>query len=293
MELNGNKIKQKLSKKYECIFCDYCTDRKSNFDSHFNSAKHKNNANGNNGTKIKQILSNNFSCEICSRSYKTKAGLWKHKKTCESNINDAPNSDLNKDDLILQLLKQNQDLQKSLIELSKDKSITNNNNSHNKTFNMQFFLNETCKDALNIKDFINSIQLQVKDLDNTAKEGYVSGISNIIIKELKDLDVNKRPIHCSDLKRETLYIKDNNTWEKENEDKQKIKQAIKEISDKNIKQIPLWLKEHPNFSKYNHPDNDEYMSLLTCCMSGSTKEEQEDNLNKIIKKLSKEVVIEK
>ena len=180
-----------------------------------------------------------------------------------------------------------------MMEVIKTGTHNTNTNSHNKTFNLQFFLNETCKDALNITEFVNSIQLQLEDLENTAKKGYVSGISNIIIKELKDLDINKRPIHCSDLKRETIYIKDNNTWEKENEEKEKMKQVIQEVTNKNVKQIPSWLEGHPKAFDYYHPDNEEYMQLLISCMPGSTKEEQEENVKKIMKNLSKEVVIDK
>ena len=146
---------------------------------------------------------------------------------------------------------------------------------------------------MNITDFVSSIQLQLKDLEDTGKNGFVNSMSNIIIRELKELDVYKRPIHCSDIKRETIYIKDNDAWEKENEEKQKMKKVIKEVTSKNIKQIPVWLEEHPKSLDYNHQDNEEYMNILSSCMLGGSKEEQEDNMNKVIKNLAKEVVIEK
>jgi len=287
---NDSKKLPKSCKEYFCIYCHYKTYKKSSWTKHLSTEKHYKLTND--SIKLQKVAK--YEC-TCGKIYKYDSGYYRHKKVCinkESEIIvSTKNENYIDNDIITMLVKQNTEL----IELLKNgtHNINSNNNNHNKTFNLHFFLNETCKDALNITDFMNNIQLQIKDLDNTAKEGYVNGISNIIIKELKDLDVCKRPIHCSDLKRETLYVKDNNIWEKDNEEKDKMKKVIKEISDKNIKNIPLWLKEHPNFSKYNHPDNDEYMDLLTCCMSGSTKEEQEENLNKIIKKLSKEVVIEK
>ncbi len=282
----ATKKTQKNAIEYICNICDFYSCNKSDYSRHLQTKKHISN-NSATFSNINIAKEKKYKCDNCQKEYINRTGLWRHNKKC---IPIEVKND--KDDLIIQLLQQNQELHKSLIEISKEKSITNITNK-NKTFNLNLFLNETCKDALNLTDFMNTIQLQLNDLENTAKEGYVSGISNIIIKELKNLDVHKRPIHCSDLKRETLYIKDNNAWEKENEEKLKIKQAIKEISNKNIKQIPLWLQNHPNFSKYNHPDNDEYLALISASMSGTTKEEQEDNINKIIKNLSKEVVIEK
>ncbi len=293
---NSTENSQYNNLNYICQTCDFNTCNKNDYNRHILTKKHK----------LKNNDISSFICE-CGKTYKERTGLWKHKKLCtfikEEDEDKENNEKLNicienkpndKDDLIVKLLQQNQDLQKSLIELSsKIQPNITNTNSHNKTFNLQFFLNETCKDALNINDFIDSINLQLNDLENTANEGYVNTISNIILRSLKELDINKRPIHCSDLKRETLYIKDNDIWEKENEEKLKIKKAIKDVSNKNISQIPKWIKEHPHFSECNHKDNDTYLNLIMGSMNGSTKEEQDDNINKIIKNLSKEVTIEK
>ena len=169
----------------------------------------------------------------------------------------------------------------------------NHTNSHNKTFNLQFFLNETCKDAMNIMDFVESIQLQLSDLESVGKLGYVEGISNIITKNLKALDVTQRPVHCTDKKRETIYIKDEDKWEKEDDQKVKLRKAIKKVANKNIKQISEWQKQNPEYNDPDSKQNDKYMKIVLNSMSGSTIEEQKNNINKIIKNVAKEVVIEK
>ena len=173
------------------------------------------------------------------------------------------------------------------------KSNTTINNTTNNTFNLQMFLNVQCKDALNIMDFVNSLELKVKDLENMAKLGYSDGISNIFINGLQDLDIKKRPIHCSDLKRETIYIKDQDTWEKENDERNKLKLAIKTIASKNIKQIPLWQKENPGCLDSSSKKNDQYLKIISNAMSGSTIEETQKNYDKIISKVAREVVIQK
>jgi hypothetical protein len=182
-----------------------------------------------------------------------------------------------------------------MFELAKEgKYITNNvtNNTTN-NFNLNLFLNEKCKDALNLMDFVNSLKLQIKDLEETASLGYSEGISRIFIKGLQELDVYKRPIHCSDLKREILYIKDKNQWEKEDEEKSKLTQAIKHIGNNNIKQIPEWQKENPEYKNPESKKNDQFMKLICNTMSGNSKEEQELNINRVIRNVSKEVVIDK
>jgi hypothetical protein len=186
-----------------------------------------------------------------------------------------------------------------MIEIAKEKSITMNNsnnttnNTTNNKFNLNFFLNEQCKDALNIMDFVNSLTLKLTDLENVGKLGYTEGITKIFINGLKQLDVFKRPIHCSDLKREILYIKDDNTWEKENVEKEKIKKAIKTISHNNIKQIPEWQKEYPQSTDITTKKHDQYMKIVGESMGGFTTEENEKYYNKIIKNVAKEVIIEK
>jgi hypothetical protein len=297
MEIFGNKIKQKISNKYCCYICDYVTDRKSNINNHFNSAKHIKEINGNKIKQIKQFLSNNFECDVCNKIYKTNAGLWKHKKICKQINNTEIKKDeikqeeiTNKDELIMLLVKQNTELMEML--KNGTNNITNYNNSNNKTFNLQFFLNETCKDAMNINDFIDSIKLQVTDLERVGEIGYIDGISNIITKNLKALDVTRRPIHCTDKKREVLYIKDENKWEKEDEQKKKMRKLIKRVSDKNINLISKFKEIHPDCGKSVSKYSDQYNKIIIESMGGigDNNDEKED---KIIKNITKTITIDK
>jgi len=169
-----------------------------------------------------------------------------------------------------------------------------NINSHNKTFNLNVFLNEQCKDAMNITDFVDSLQLQLSDLENVGKLGFVEGISNIIIKNLKALDITKRPIHCSDPKRETVYIKDDNKWEKESEEKQKLRKVIKRVAYKNTKMLPLFRAKHPDCGKSESKYSDQYNKLIVESMGGGGRGGNDvEKENKIIKNIAKQVVIEK
>ena len=194
-------------------------------------------------------------------------------------------------ELMMLLIKENSEMKKMMMEIIKNG--THNTNSHNKTFNLQFFLNEQCKDAINITDFVNSIQLQLEDLEETGRLGYVDGISRVVIKNLDDMNVHKRPIHCSDSKREILYIKDNNQWVKENENKDTMIKIIKQVANKNIKNISEWVKAHPDCLNSESKQNDKYLKIVSNSMSGSTKEEQQNNINKIISKVAKRVIINK
>jgi len=191
-------------------------------------------------------------------------------------------------------------VQNKLIELSMEKSVTNNNtnnnNCHNTTnnaFNLNFFLNETCKDAMNISDFVSSIKLSLDDLENTGRHGYIEGISNIIVKNLSNLEQCFRPVHCSDQKREVIYIKDNDKWEKETEDKPILTKAIKTIANENIKQIKHWRDKHPDCTDADSKKNNLYLKIVSNSMNGLTKEEGDRNINKIISNVAKETVIHK
>ena len=192
--------------------------------------------------------------------------------------------------IILDLVKNNGDLQKQMIDLCKHSNITNIN-THNNTFNMQFFLNEKCKDAMNIMDFVNSMTLQLSDLEDVGNLGYVEGISRIIIKKLNEMDIYKRPIHCSDMKREVMYVKENDIWEKENSTYDKLRKAIKYITKKNGDLLIPWSEKHPLCMNIEHPQNEIYMLLMNQSMGG--KEEFMCSENKIIKKISKAVIIDK
>ena len=182
---------------------------------------------------------------------------------------------------------------KQMIELAKNSGNNNNNTTNNNNFNLNFFLNETCKNAMNIMDFVNQLQVGSKDLEETGRLGFAEGISKIFINGLKQIDINDRPVHCSDSKRETLYIKDNNQWNKENEDKTILTNALKHVAHKNMKQISEWTKEHPEYNDYDSKQNDRYLKIVSEAMSGSSKEETNKNYNKIIKNIAKETIIDK
>jgi hypothetical protein len=274
---------------FHCISCDFKCSKKGDYNRHLLTLKHKNQQ------KSTDFTSKNIACE-CGRNYKDRSGLWKHKKTCKIEQDQEKDEFLdavNNEKMIIELLKQNSELQKSLIELSKDKSVTHNNtnNSHNKTFNLNFFLNETCKDALNITEFVSSIKPTLEDLEYTGRQGYVAGISNIILKKLNSLEEYIRPIHCCDLKREVLYIKDNNHWTKETEEKPILTKAIKVIANENIKNIQEWRGLNPECTDSDSQKNNLYLKIVSNSMSGLDKDETEKNTNKIISNVAKEVAI--
>ena len=299
MELLETEIKQKLSKKYCCEICDYNNDRKSNLQNHYSSAKHKKEISG---TIFKQKLSKiskKYICDICNNEYQTSSGLWKHRNKCKKSKEDeeieklvTQHNEPSDKQLMMMLIKDNSEMKKMMMEVIKN-GTHNTTNSHNKTFNLQFFLNEQCKDALNMSDFINSIQLQLSDLEETGRLGYVDGISKVVIDNLNSLNVHSRPLHCSDSKREVIYIKDNDQWIKENDNKDTMRNMIKQVANKNIKNIPEWVKAHPDCLKSESKQNDKYLKIVSNAMSGSTEEEQKNNINKIISKVAKEVVISK
>jgi len=254
----------------------------------------------------------------CGKKYKHLSSLCAHKKTCafekenseESTIISEENTIVSEEKqnkteeelrelktMFIKMIEINQDLQKQIVELAKEsKSIINSNNTTNNTtnnkFNLQIFLNEKCKDAFNITDFINGINVGFKDFENFGKIGYIGSISNIFIRELKELDVYKRPIHCSDLKREVIHVKDNNTWIKDEEKKQ-MKRAIKLIEHKNIKLIPDWVKANPEAENYTSKKHDEYNKMLSSVMGEMEDEDNERNYEKIIKNVAKETLIDK
>ena len=201
--------------------------------------------------------------------------------------------------LIQYLLKENTEFKqlmieqnKHMVELAKNAG-TNNNNTTNNHFNLNFFLQETCKNAMNIMDFVNQLQIGVDDLEETGTVGFANGISKIFINGLKQIDVTYRPVHCSDPKRETLYIKNNDEWNKEDDDRTTLTNAIKRIANKNMRQISEWTKQHPGYNDSESKYNDQYLKIVSEAMSGSTKEETNKNYNRIIKNIIKNVVIEK
>ena len=310
-----NIIKKKLLNKYECYICQVKCCKKSHYIDHMNTTKHKNRE------KMVEILEkdnvppksvetplfSNLTC-ICGNTYKYMSGLSRHKKICPElqPKEKKKDNEISDKELMLTILKENSELKTMILDVCKtmaaSSNITNNNNnvtnnsinnSNNKTFNIQVYLNEDCKDALNLSDFVSSIQLQLHDLEETGRLGYVDGVSQIITTKLNDLDATKRPIQCSDVKRETLYIKEENKWFKEDDKKDKIKNAIKQITRKNIHQIPSWMKANPGCTDPDSKYNDTYLQIVFNAMSGDSTEEQLSNVNKIVTKVSKGTAIDK
>jgi hypothetical protein len=193
---------------------------------------------------------------------------------------------------MLFLIKENNEFKNVMLETLKNITHITNNNFHNKTFNLNLFLNETCKNAMNITEFVDSLQLQVGDLEQVGQLGYIEGISNIIIKNLNAMDVTERPIHCTDKKRETMYIKDQDKWEKENEQKIKMHKIIRKVTNKNINLIPEFQELYPDYKTISSKYADQYNKIIIESMGGKGDNEYEKE-DKIIKKIAKEVFIDK
>jgi hypothetical protein len=319
MVISDNKKSPKISKIFYCDVCDYNTCKKNEYNKHISTSKHE--------KASKMVINDNekspkisvfFSCEKCGNVYKYNTGLSRHKKNCNktTNVDDINPTDIVFDkDFVLMVLKQNTEILKSNQEVMKENNelknilvdtqnqmlevikngthnTNTNNNSHNKTFNLQFFLNETCKNAMNIMDFVDSVKLQLSDLENMGDVGFVNGMSNIIIKNLKDLDVHERPFHCTDKKREVLYVKDEDKWNKETDGNPKIRNAIKHIAKKNSKQIFDFKNKHPDCNKSHSKYSDKYNKLIIEAMGGKGDDDKEKE-NKIIHNIAKEVIVDK
>jgi hypothetical protein len=283
--------------KFCCDHCDFKCCKKSEFERHLDTRKHKILTNPD--TIISQKTPTKFLCD-CGKEYKHRQSLFFHKKTCQINTKEKEYSedpDLSDKEIIKLLIKENSDFKNMILEVVKsvqpNNNTINNNTTNNNTFNLQFYLNDTCKDAVNLVDFFDSLQVQLDDLEETAKLGYTEGVSRIIINGLNELEVCKRPIHCSDLKREILYIKDQNEWLKEDTNKSHLSKAIKLVSKKNVQQIFEWQKKYPQYKDPESKQSDRYMEMICNTMDSSSKDEQDKNMNKIIKNITKEVVIDK
>jgi hypothetical protein len=315
----NDKKSPKISKIFHCECCDYTCSKKSEWTKHILTRKHI--ANDTSMTNEDKKIATGHCCDNCGNEYKHRQGLWAHSKKCQkapksaefepvkNNMQLQPATDMS-NNIIMELLKQNSEFKdlladqyKQHVESSKHmvdkmaeiagKGGSHNTNCHNKTFNLQVFLNEECKDALNITDFVNQIKLQLSDLDMIGRVGYTEGMSKIIVRNLKDLDISKRPIHCSDLKREIMYIKDKDAWEKENGENVKIKNAIKFIEHKNIKQLPEWKEKNPESEDYDSQRHLDYHKIVIESMGGATNEDDNKKREKIIRNIAKEVVIDK
>jgi hypothetical protein len=317
MVVNDSKKRAKRAEKIVCKICDYSTCKNSHYERHLETDKHKKQENDSkmvvNDSSIGQKSTKSYECK-CGKIYKYDSGYYRHKKKC--NIEEKNNTEIVTEstekneiyDLVKYLMNENKELKDMMIEqqtkmmeqqnlvLEIAKNGTHNTthtNSHNKTFNLQIFLNETCKDAMNIMDFVEQIILNLSDLEETGRLGFAEGISKMILNRLKTLDVTERPIHCSDLKRETLYIKDENKWEKEEEGKPILTKAVKEIAGKNIKQITNWQKKYPDYNDPESKTSDKYMNMVMNVMAGGTEKEMQQNYEKVIKNIAKETTINK
>ena len=303
----GAKTCKKVQQEYSCEICDYKCSRKFCWERHLMTAKHHEATFSNTLATEKVQKGANYCCENCGKLYLNRTGLWRHKNKsmCDKkNIyndddDDEPENTNNNmitgltEQLVIELVKQN----KELLEIVKNGTHNNNSvntnhtNSHNKAFNLQFFLNETCKEAMNIGEFVDSLKIQLSDLENVGENGYIEGISNIIVKNLKELDVTKRPVHCTDKKRETVYIRDNNIWEKD-ENKSKMHKLIKKVAFKNVNMFQKFKEKHPDCLNYKSKYNDQYNTIIYESMGGKGDDDDIKN-EKIIKNVLKEVVVNK
>jgi hypothetical protein len=286
---------QKNIQIFICKLCDFKCSKRGDWNRHVLRPKHLQVTLGD-----KQVTkkTSHHKCSGCEKIYASRNGLWKHKQTCLKLEDEHTYQGINlsdKDALVMHLLKQNGDLQQKIMAMGMQPTITNNNNHTitNNSFNLNLFLNETCKHAMNINDFVSNMKIDLDDLENTGRTGYIEGISNIIIKNLNKLEQHLRPLHCSDAKREILYIKDNDEWTKESNDKPILTKAIKTIANENIKLISKWKDNYPDCVKSDSNKNDLYLKIVSNSMNGLTKDESEKNIHKIISNVSKQVVIEK
>ena len=308
--------------KYYCKSCDYNTCNKKDYTKHTLTRKH-----------LRIILDNNisqteFSC-VCGKTYKYKSGLCKHKNKCnyeESDILPSTNIDTT---LVIELLKQNQEFKDLMIEQAKQlaeqqheqnnklmeqnkhildqnekitelakntSNVTNNtiNNTTNNKFNLNFFLNETCKDAITMNEFINSIEVTMDDFIRTGKIGFVDGISTVMVERIKGMEMHTRPMHCTDLKRETMYIKNDNAWEKGDTDKTLLRRAVKNVANKNYRQLKPWFdSSQPQVDQVGTDEYEDYFQYYKSALGGCGKEEDRKFEDKIIKNVLKEIVVDK
>jgi hypothetical protein len=306
----------KVAQEFCCGICDYTTSKKSSYEKHLSTDKHKMMTNDDkmmteSCSKVAQNKEINYKCnnvcDDCGKKYKYRQGLSTHKKNCKKQ-QDVPHDNMMMN-LILEIVKSNSEFKNIIVDQNSkiveqnnilldvckngiNNNSNNNVNSNNKAFNLQFFLNETCKDAMNISEFVDSLTLQLSDLENVGKLGFVEGMSNIIIENMKLLDISKRPIHCMDTKREVMYLKDQNTWEKSSDDdNKKIRRVIKQIATKNVRNLRLFKEKHPDCINYNSKYSDQYLKLQTESCGG--KHPDYENESKIIKRLAKVMVVDK
>jgi hypothetical protein len=295
-------VTQKTSSRTDLVFtckkCDFICSKKGDWTRHLETQKHKNIQNvTENGPFLHQITSNHI-CSFCSKSYASRNGLWVHRKKCNENniikddsilLDSSANEIKVLTNLVLELVKSNTNLQEQMLEVCKNSqpaTIISNNNNNNKTFNLQLFLNEKCKDAMNLSDFVKSFKLQLSDLELVGDEGFINGMTKVIVAKLNGMDENTRPFHCTDLKRETIYVKEDDVWVREGPENSKLAAAIKAIGHQNFFILKEYKALHPDCESTYSEYNDHYMNLIMKS-AGCQKED----IAKVIKKLVKEIVI--
>jgi hypothetical protein len=307
--------------RFFCEKCAYQTNKKSSYENHLLTAKH---ISATNISSVALKICQPYTCDICSKTFNERTSIWRHKKKCVLITPQQEEPTPSHDDiqvptnLIFELIKQNQEfkqllvdqnkqlyekheeniyLQKQLLDVVKDgKTINNNtisNNSHNKTFNLNLFLNETCKDAMNMKDFIKSLEMSMSELEKMGELGFAEGMSRVFVDRLNKLDVTKRPIHCSDVKREIIHIKDDNKWERDNANLDRLRKIIKQLTHKNILRVDDWKKANPGCTEYSSRKNDQYLRINMEAIGPVDEEEVKRDFGKIIRKVAENTAIDK
>ncbi len=298
------------AKDFYCSYCDFKCSKQSDWDRHIVRPKHTTNVKGyvnddknaKKHQKTPKNEENHMKCH-CGKIYKYYSGLWRHQNTCvtkesienTSVKNEVVEKSSDNQQLLEYLIKQNSDLQKQILDICKNgimNNTTNNINSNNKTFNLQVFLLENCKDAMNLSEFLESIKIQLADVEAVGELGYVNGISKLIIQNLKGLDVTKRPIHCTDEKREIIYIKEAGVWTKD-EDYSKLRRLIKTVSNRNFKHTRLYKEKHPDCITAESKYSDTYNKIIIEATGGGSKCNDYESENKIMKKIAKAITIDK
>jgi hypothetical protein len=312
-----------LAKTHTCFICDYSCCKKSDLEKHFLTEKHKQKLESTNtqqlSTKTLNQLAKPYCCCLCDKIFSDRSGLWRHNKKKHQpektqniilSVTDLDNEN-KQQQLIEFLLKENAEFKqlmvkqyeqsveqnKVMLELAKNSAghhnTNNTNNTNNNHFNLNFFLNETCKNAMNITDFVSQLKVEISDLEETGRLGFAEGISRIFINGLKQIELDNRPLHCTDSKREVVYIKDKNEWNKETENKPLLLKAIKQVAHKNIGQIMEWTKLYPEYNDSSSKQSDKYLKIVSEAMSGGSIEESEKNYSKILKNIAKHTIVDK
>ena len=297
---------------YCCELCDYKCYKTKHYSQHLLTQKHlrKHYALDGNAMETQKKTLTTYECNTCNISFKSRSGLWKHNvKGCsinndtEHDVKNSNNTASNKDELISYLIKENQEFKNMILEIVKKDSYNqcttntnnnnNNNNSNNKTFNLNFFLNETCKDAMNMKDFIQSLEMSLPELEKMGEVGFAEGMSRVFVDRLNQLDVTKRPIHCSDVKREIIHIKDENKWEKDNANLDRLRKIIKQLTIKNILRVDDWKKANQGCAEYNSRKNGQYLKINMEAIGPVDDVDVKRDFGRIIRRVAENTAIDK